>query len=35
MTKAEWEAAVAKRESIDSITNLDANDVSDGAVGEV
>ncbi len=35
MMKAEWEAAVAKRESIDSMTNLDANDLSNGAVGEV
>ena len=35
MTKAEWEAAVAKRESIDSATTLGAIGVSDGAVGEV
>jgi hypothetical protein len=35
MSKAEWEAAVAKRESIDSATNFDANNASDGAVGWV
>ncbi len=35
MSKAEWEAAVAKRESIDGAINFDANNVSDGAVGWV